>query len=91
MSKLRQFEDRIKDWAIKDLMKLAHDTLQKIKEINERKSEGVSNPLGLLSYTMLLSNMIQNMALEEAADMATQITAQLMEKMKARKEAGYVG
>ena len=91
MSKLRQFEDRIKDWAIKDLMKLAHDTLQKIKEINERKSEGVSNPLGLLSYTMLLSNMIQTMALEEAADMTTQLTAQLMEKMKARKEAGYVG
>jgi len=91
MSKLRQFEDRIKDWAIKDLMKLANDTLQKIKEINERKSEGVSNPLGLLSYTMLLSNMIQTMALEEAADMTTQLTAQLMEKMKARKEAGYVG
>ena len=91
MSKLRQFEDRIKDWAIKDLLKLANDTLQKIKEINERKSEGVSNPLGLLSYTMLLSNMIQTMALEEAADMTTQLTAQLMEKMKARKEAGYVG
>ena len=91
MSELRRFEDRIEDWAIKDLLKLAHDTLQKIKEINERKSEGVSNPLGLLSYTMLLSNMIQTMALEEAADMATQITAQLMEKMKARKEAGYVG
>jgi len=91
MSKLKQFEDRIKDWAIKDLMKLANDTLQKIKEINERKSEGVSNPLGLLSYTMLLSNMIQTMALEEAADMTTQLTAQLMEKMKARKEAGYVG
>jgi len=91
MSKLKQFEDRIEDWAIKDLMKLAHDTLQKIREINERKSEGVSNPLGFLSYTMLLSNMIQTMALEEAADMVTQITAQLMEKMKARKEAGYVG
>lgn len=91
MSKLKQFENRIEDWAIKDLMKLAHDTLQKIREINERKSEGVSNPLGLLSYTMLLSNMIQTMALEEAADMVTQITAQLMEKMKARKEAGYVG
>jgi len=91
MSRLRQFEDWIEDWASKDLIKLAHDTLQKIKEINERKSEGVSNPLGLLSYTILLSNLIQTMALEEAADMVTQIAAQLMEKMKARKEGGYVG
>ena len=87
MSKLK-FEE-LEDKSIKELVRLAHDTLERIKQITKEKSGGADNVLGFLGYTMLFSNILQGFAFEEASDMLNQIVSQIAKKMK-RPEVGYV-
>ena len=89
MSKLKQFEE-LEDKSIKELARLAHDTLERIKQITKEKSGGADNVLGFLGFILLFCSMLQGLGLQEGADMTQQIVAQVMEKMKQRQEVGYV-
>jgi len=90
MSKLRQFEE-LEDKSIKELARLAHDTLERIKQITKERSGGADNVLGFLGFVLLFCSMVQGLGLQEGADMTQMLVSQLMEKAKARREVGYVG
>jgi len=89
MGKVRQF-DELEDKSIKELVSLAHSTLEKIKQITKEKSGGADNVLGFLGFILLFCSLLQGLGLQEGADMTQQIVAQVMEKMRQRQEVGYV-
>ena len=89
MSKVRQFNE-LEDKSIKELVSLAHSTLEKIKQITKEKSGGADNVLGFLGFILLFCSLLQGLGLQEGADMTQQIVAQVMEKMRQRQEVGYV-
>jgi len=84
-----KFEE-LEDKSIKQLVSLAHNTLEKIKQITKEKSGGADNVLGFLGFVLLFCSLLQGLGLQEGADMTQQIVAQVMEKMKQRQEVGYV-
>ena len=88
MSKMK-FEE-LEDKSIKQLVSLAHSTLEKIKQITKEKSGGADNVLGFLGFVLLFCSLLQGLGLQEGADMTQQIVAQVMEKMKQRQEVSYV-
>ena len=83
-------EDEFKDKTLRDLARLAHNTLNRIKNLSRERGGGSDNPLGFLGLTLLFCSMLQGLALQEGADMTQQIVAQVMEKMKSKQEVGYV-
>ncbi|RLF99949.1 MAG: hypothetical protein DRN49_03625 [Thaumarchaeota archaeon] len=89
MGKVRQF-DELEDKSVKELVSLAHNVLEKIKQIAKEKSGGADNIAGFLGFTLSFCIMLQGLALQEGADMAQTLVSRLMEKMKARGEIGYV-
>jgi len=88
MSKIK-FEE-LEDKSIKELARLAHDTLERIKQITKERSGGADNVLGFLGFILLFCSMLQGLALQEGADMTQALVSQLTEKMKQRQEVGYV-
>ena len=88
MSKIKF--DELEDKSIKELARLAHDTLERIKQITKERSGGADNVLGFLGFVLLFCSMLQGLALQEGADMTQTLVSQLTEKMKQRQEVGYV-
>ena len=86
---IKQFEE-LEDKSIKELVSLAHSTLEKIKQITKEKSGGADNVLGFLGFILLFCSMLQGLALQESADMTQALVSQLTEKLKQRQEVGYV-
>ena len=76
--------------VLRDLMQLAHNTLNRIKNISKEKGGRLDNPLGFLALILLFCNIIQGLALQEGADMTQALVSQLMEKVKKRQEVRYV-
>jgi len=83
-------EEEFKDQTLRDLTRLVHNTLNRIKNLSRERSRGSDNPLGFLGLTLLFCSMLQGLAFQEGADMTQQIVAQVMEKMKSKQEVGYV-
>ena len=71
----------------KDLIELAHNTLNRIKTISKEKSRGWENPLGFLGFILLFCSVLQTLAIQEGADMTQALMSQLNEK---RQEVRYV-
>ena len=84
-----QFDEETRD-QIRDLTRLAHNTLNRIKNISKEKGGGLDNPLGFLGLILLFCSMIQGLALQEGIDMTQALVSQLMEKVKKRQEVRYV-
>ena len=85
-----QFDEETRDQTLRDLMRLAHNTLNRIKNISKEKGGGLDNPLGFLGLILLFCSMIQGLALQEGVDMTQALVSQLMEKVKKRQEVRYV-
>ena len=84
-----QFDEETRD-QIRDLTRLAHNTLNRIKNISKEKGGGLDNPLGFLGLILLFCSMIQGLALQEGVDMTQALVSRLMEKVKKRQEVRYV-
>ena len=84
-----QFDEKTRD-QIRDLTRLAHNTLNRIKNISKEKGGGLDNPLGFLGLILLFCSMIQGLALQEGVDMTQALVSQLMEKVKKRQEVRYI-
>ena len=75
-------EEEFKDQTLRDLTRLAHNTLNRIRNLSRERGGGSDNPLGFLGLTLLFCSILQGLALQEGADMAQAFVAQIVEKKK---------
>ena len=85
-----QFDEETRDQTLRDMMRLAHNTLNRIKNISKEKGGGLDNPLGFLALVLLFSSIFQSLAIERGADITQAFLKRTMEKMR-KREFTYVG